>query len=133
MGLSSRVQRRGTWKSKRKGAEIGPSGSGQCVGDIGGTECSAQRVEEGEGWRVLERWTDQGGRSPAVGLDELGSRVCGGLHWEGVETAHTRSSDQPGPQPAVAKSLSQGDCRWRWEEVLQVQLAPGCGRDASEF
>ena len=68
---------------------------------------------------MVGRWADQGHRSPAAGLDELGSRVCGGLCWEGAETVHTGSSDQPGPQRAVATSLSQGGCRGRWEEALR--------------
>ena len=88
---------------------------GRCARDVGGTGCSAQRGEEGEGWRVLGRWADQGGRSPAAGLDELGSRVCGGLRWEGAETAHTGSSDQPvlnGQwQQAGAKEVAEG--LWR--------------------
>lgn len=134
VGLSIRVQRRGTWKSKRKGVEIGPSGSGRCARDVAGTGCSAQRGEEGEGWRVLERWADQGGRSPAAGLDELGSRVCGGLSWEGAETAHTGSSNRPGPQRVVATSLIQGGFGGRWEAASRrfYLRPPWCGRDASE-
>ena len=60
VGLSIRVQRRGTWKSKRKGVEIGPSGSGRCARDVAGTGCSAQRGEGAEGTerdgRFIQRW-----------------------------------------------------------------------------
>lgn len=90
----------------RKGCGDRAFRSGRCARDVVGTgQCS----EGGRGgWRVLGRWADQGGRSPAAGLDELGSRVCGGLRWEGAETAHTGSSNRPGPQRVVATSLIQG-------------------------